>query len=330
MTGLLSKIYGYFVARRNQKYDSGKAEQVELPIPVISVGNISVGGTGKTPFVIMLAAMMKSIGYKPGIVGRGYKGKSSSEIIIFDGKRYLTEIDISGDEMMLIARNTYCPVVIGNKTRAATLAFEKLDIDSLIIDDGFQHRRLKRDLDIVILDQKSLDVPSLLPKGRLREPIGNITRADILCFYDNYAFDPNKYPKQDFIRIAGKMSTPYRLTDSKSQDSRGLKQLIAVAGIANPDRFVNLLIDSGYSVQDSLFLRDHQHYTETIINKIAQHCKKINIFEIAITEKDAVKLEKYSESLDKNGIGCFVFPYTIEILEGKDLLQNRLFNLRKI
>ncbi|MDQ1266970.1 MAG: tetraacyldisaccharide 4-kinase, partial [Bacteroidota bacterium] len=181
MLSALSKIYGAAVVWNNKRFDSGSIIPVKCKAPVISIGNISAGGSGKTPFTIMLTKEIIRMGYRPAIVGKGYKRKSRGLKIVSDGIEIFTNPVEAGDEMFMLAERLRVPVIVHDtKAEAALVADNRFKPDVIIIDDGFQHRGLYRDLDIVLLDAASLERPYLLPKGRLREPLSSLNRADII------------------------------------------------------------------------------------------------------------------------------------------------------
>ncbi len=181
---LLSAPYGAAVALRNYLYDRGALWQENLPCPVISVGNLTVGGTGKTPTVILLANLLRGKGRRPAVLSRGYGGRAKAPVnIVSDGNRLLMDWREAGDEPVLITRTAPgVPVLTGPK-RALTgrAAVDRFGADCLILDDAFQHRAIQRDLDIVLLDAaRPFGNGFLLPRGPLREPPEALHRAHLL------------------------------------------------------------------------------------------------------------------------------------------------------
>src|ERR1051325_8724560 len=170
----LSLLFGAGVALRNTLYDRGIFKVRRLTRPVISIGNISVGGSGKTPFVITLGELLKQRGISFDVLSRGY-GRSSTKIAVVAPLGFPQQF---GDEPLLIARKLQVPVIVGaDRYRAGLLAEEKFSSRLHLLDDGFQHRGLHRDFDIVLLPQEDLE-GTLLPTGRLREPRSSLRRAD--------------------------------------------------------------------------------------------------------------------------------------------------------
>ena len=178
---VLSFYYRLIINFRNWLYDHQILKETVLPCPVISVGNITVGGTGKTPCVIMLAQMLQKNGFKPAVLSRGYGGKSNNPVnIVSDGHNMLLDSETVGDEPFLIAHALKgIPVITGAK-RIVTgkTAIDKFKANILICDDAMQHRQIFRDINLVLIDHRSLRRSNhMLPRGRLREPIAGLDRA---------------------------------------------------------------------------------------------------------------------------------------------------------
>jgi tetraacyldisaccharide 4'-kinase len=325
LKNILSIIYGFFVGKRNDKFDKSQ-EIVKCTVPVISVGNLSVGGTGKTPFVQMLTKYFISKGFKPGIVGKGYKRKSKGEVVVGDGTKVLVSAREGGDEMVLLADSLNVPVIAhDSKTEAALSMQEKFDIDLIIVDDGFQHRRLHRDLDIVLIDKETYENPELMPVGRLREPIESIKRADVVCTTGNFELGTNftQHFKEKVVRIRVKPveANPYYLSDKFQLKIRDSKKnpvnCIALAGIAKPNRFFDMLKDLGYTTLDSHSFPDHHNYSKSDLQLLIDKCKNKKCDHIATTEKDAAKIIEFNDMLIANDIKCVVFPIALTITDGK-------------
>ncbi|MCK4715801.1 MAG: tetraacyldisaccharide 4'-kinase, partial [Candidatus Marinimicrobia bacterium] len=178
-----SWLYRFITGLRNCLFDKSIIKETRFHVPVIAVGNITLGGTGKTPFVIALSSFLESKGYKVGMITRGYHRKSKGQIIVKDGKSILASPQEAGDEPYLIARKSRNTVIIADADRveAARCAIEKYHCTVVIADDAFQHRYLARDLNIVLWD--SYNDPAeeaVVPSGRLRESWQGLCRADML------------------------------------------------------------------------------------------------------------------------------------------------------
>lgn len=324
MKDFLSRLYGKIVESRNRAFDRGRVDVISTGIPVISIGNISAGGTGKTPFSIMLAKKIIELGYMPCIIGRGYKRKRSSLNIISDGKDIIAGIDDAGDEMFMIAKKLPVAVVVDeSKSKAAKIAEKKLDIDCIIVDDGFQHRKLERDVDIVLLDDETIKKPFLLPKGRLREPLNSLNRADVIAFGENINSNIIEEYAQNkiWIKTRTEASTVFEIFSGDILKGealmRKMEKCLAVSGLANPSRFYDSLESAGWNIIDHVTFADHHNYSKRDIEIIVKICKDKNINCIITTEKDAVKLVGFKDFFEKEHIDCYVFSIEMIIMENE-------------
>jgi len=314
----LSKIFGMFVKRRNRLFDSEKPIVTFLGIPVISVGNLSVGGTGKTPFTKMLAQSLLRYGYKPAIIGSGYGRKSKGLVVVSDGDRILSNPVECGDEMFMLAESLNVPILVHNKKyKAGITAIENFDIDCIIIDDGFQHRRLNRDSDILLIDSNVFLKPYLIPYGRLREPLESLRRADIICLMNcevpsNYK---GLFPPKKTFHAETKVLVPRNLNiiEEKPYTVPVAKSVIALSAIANPHRFTESLKSKGMNVEKEFFFKDHYYFDEKDIAKVIRCCNENRIEHVLTTEKDAVKLKEFINKFTSSEIFLSVLPIEIEI-----------------
>lgn len=261
-------------------YSSGIKRQYQAAVPVVIVGNLTVGGTGKTPLVIELVQFLQKNNYKPGIISRGYKGKEKKF-----PKWVLPSSDpkLVGDEPVLISKKTGCPVVIAPKRGQAIAALlAGADCDVIIGDDGLQHHGLKRTIEIVIVDgERGFGNGFCLPAGPLREPITRLSTVDFII-------ETNTKKEQDF----GMRLIPEEIVNIVDHTILDLNQvksrtIHAVAGIGHPDRFFNLLITMGLSVIKHPF-PDHYQYRSTDFS----FCKPSEL--IIMTEKDAIKCKEFA------------------------------------
>ncbi|MGA2298278.1 MAG: tetraacyldisaccharide 4'-kinase [FCB group bacterium] len=335
MLNILSNIYGFFIDKRNRNFDNKRNSIIEISKPVISVGNISVGGTGKTPFVQMLAAGLQSRGNKPAIIGGGYKRKTKGKLIISDGGFIFSNANECGDEMYLLAKNLNVPVIVHDKKYlAALVADEKFDIDVVIVDDGFQHRKLKRNIDIVIIDNKTIENSKLIPAGVLREPLNNISRANIIALnedVDNKILMPYLTSNHVVIKVK---SVPGKIYDLNSGNEISIEEFenikkgsLAFSGIANPVRFIDSLTQLDIKIIKHIKYADHHKYSNNDIRKIINQCVNLSINKIITTEKDAVKLDFAKGIFIKNNISCYVLPVRTEIIEGEDSFWNYVMDV---
>ncbi len=266
---------------RRYAYQIGLFQQHKLPVPVIVVGNISVGGTGKTPLVIWLAAYLKTLGYKPGIVARGYGAQ------VGDTPRQVTVqscIEEVGDEPLLIARRTGCPMFVApNRVAAADALLKNSDCNVIISDDGMQHYALGRDIEIAVVDGKRRFGNGLcLPAGPLREPPSRLASVDLVIV--NGMARPDENSMQIIAGKAVNLGNPGYTCDL---DKFSGEQVHAVAGIGNPQRFFQLLKDHGLQLIERAF-PDHHRFTKKDITPD----DKLPVF---MTEKDAVKCRHFAQ-----------------------------------
>jgi len=274
----LALAYQGLAQLRRAAYQRGTLKTVELPVPVVVVGNVSVGGTGKTPFVIWLAAQLQKRGLRVGIVTRGYGGKARDWPRVVTAKSDPLEV---GDEPVLLARRTGCLVVAGpDRVAAAQRLLAEQRVDVLISDDGLQHYRLARRFEIAVVDGvRGMGNGLCLPAGPLREPAERVSEVDAIVV------NGGDWGHAGVFRAQAVVTGVYRVTNREPRTLESFKgaQVHAVAGIGNPQRFFDLLDDAGLDVLPHP-LEDH---AEIGADELA--------FEepgaVLITEKDAVKCE---------------------------------------
>lgn len=325
---LLSKLYGSAVSRRNRRFDSASFQKTKLKIPVISIGNISIGGSGKTPFAKLIAEYLLKTGHKPGIIGSGYGRNSTGEVIVSDGLGNFADVSDSGDEMLMLAKALRVPVLVHNKKYLAAKSIEsKFPVDCVIVDDGFQHRWLDRNLEVVLVDESVFNTPDLLPLGRLREPLTSLRRADVVCLM-NCEIPPRFEKLIDPERVisAKTVSKEIYLAGNNAYSEKPDNAVIITA-IAKPERFRNSVKSAGIFIKKEFTFRDHHSYNKSDINKIIAYCKKSSIKNIITTEKDMVKLEKFSQAFNVESIKIFVLPVEIYINSNEELLIKKINDL---
>ena len=292
----LSRIYGAVSATRNHLYDRGRLPIHHLRGPVVSVGNLSTGGAGKTPFVILLGEQLKAREVPFDILSRGY-GRAARGVRSVDPGGTANEF---GDEPVLLARRLGVPVFVGESRYAAGLAAEKKFGPRLhLLDDGFQHRSLARDFDIVLLSSHDIQ-DRLLPVGRLREPLSSLMRANAVVL-------TNK-PRISKTRTTEVATRTHASSAAESKQliwhvGRGVRlenpppRPIVFCGIARPQIFLEQLRQAGVEPAAEIFYRDHHSYKEPdvrdLLNLRAQHSAGGFI----TTEKDAINLGAYAAKL---------------------------------
>lgn len=278
LSRMLSKVFQKITTIRRKLYQIGIFRSTQLKVPVIIVGNITAGGGGKTPMVIWLVNHLKELGYKPGIISRGYGGKRKVEPMFVTPH---ADSHASGDEPLLMAQKTNVPVMVGkDRSKAGKQIIAQYNVNVIVSDDGMQHYALKRDLEFVMLDSRwQTGNNKFLPAGPLREPLSRLSEAD-LVIYKGYM--PNKHHYELGIASVYPLGQPSKSVDIKSFRSQ---KIHAVAGIANPSSFFNLLSKEGLAIIKKP-LPDHHVITAEDI------CFDDDI-PVMITEKDAVKCSQF-------------------------------------
>jgi tetraacyldisaccharide 4'-kinase len=281
----MSRVFGTLVAARARLYDQGILPIYRLNYPVISVGNLTTGGTGKTPLVIELARRFQELGYRPVILSRGYRRKSRGVLIVSRGQGPEVDWQQSGDEPQLMAvRLPGVSVVVGGDRYQAGQRAEAENLGNLfILDDGFQHRKLHRDVDIVTIDPVEwAGEGRLLPEGPWREPRTSIGRAHVACVQSSPdAPDIDlPIPKFEVDTIVEGLSYQGSI---HPVDTLAGKDVTAFAGIAKPERFFKLLESLGLNVTEGISFRDHHRFSPDEISKLPGQT-------LITTEKDAIRL----------------------------------------
>ena len=293
---------------RRRRVERQPQRQRRLTRPVISVGNLSMGGTGKTPVVAAIAQHLIDAGERPAILSRGYGRADQTDgvVVVSDGESIAASIEQSGDEPLMLARQVPGAIVCVCPDRhlAGTLAERRLDCTVHILDDGFQHIELARSLDVLVTTIGEIPNGRVIPMGKLREPKDAAARAHFLVVSDatpgaaaSEAWTLGIQQSCGALRMLGEpvlirlqADTTDRTDSPGCPASAGLK-VLAVAGIAHPDRFVAKLRDAGWNVVDSMTFRDHHRYTATDISAIDTRLKASGAEVVFTTEKDAVRLE---------------------------------------
>jgi tetraacyldisaccharide 4'-kinase len=276
----LEMVYGTIVRARNARFDRTPSQR--LSWPVVSVGNLSLGGAGKTPLVICLAKLLQQGGFHPDILSRGY-GRSQNTA---EGVDPLGSAEKFGDEPLLIARSTGAPVYVGaSRYQAGRLAESDTAHRGVhLLDDGFQHRQLARDLDIVVIHRSDLQ-QRLLPAGRLREPLSSLARAQVIVLRHEDAD-----LESALRRHAGTNSRFWRMRRTLAL-SRPVQRAVAFCGIARPEEFFAGLAAAGARVVGRVRFRDHHRYTAADIDRLAALGQRLGADSFVTTAKDEVKLE---------------------------------------
>ncbi len=349
---MASKVYGGVVKLRRTFYKKSVFKSKKLSRPVISIGNITVGGTGKTPMTIYVANVVSALGYDVAIVSRGYKGKAETVGgIVSDGKTLLMAPEIAGDEpYMMAARLKDVPVVVGkNRFKAGSLAIGKFAPDILILDDGFQHLKLERDLDLVLLDcRKPFGNGHLLPRGMMREPASALccadaivlTRADMAnhkemtSLLQRFRFHERKKP----VFHAFHRPIVYKIINGKKNIKAASRQnrdcikgrtVFAFSGLADNHNFRRTLKNLKCNVAGHFEFSDHHSYSDSDLKGILTASQKSMSDCLVTTEKDYVRIaRKIAWPHDLYVIGIEIeFDADAERFNG--FIKDRLTELRK-
>jgi tetraacyldisaccharide 4'-kinase len=273
--------------------------------PVISIGNLAMGGRGKTPVTALVARMLVDTGERPAILSRGYKRREPDDgvVVVSDGRTIHAGLDRSGDEPLMLAERVPGAAVLVCDVRAtaAALAEETLDVTVHVLDDGFQHRSIDRDVDIVIIapdDLKSRRVPF----GRLRSPVSALAKADAVIVDGEMAragFDESAaaLPKAEgrpvqLFFLKRSLGAP-RLLSGSPPLPPGRWPVVAVAGIARPERFTQSLREAGWHVATTLKFRDHHAFGRRDLDRIVETAREHGAGAVLTTSKDAVRLRQF-------------------------------------
>lgn len=283
VTRFLSGLFGAGVHFRNRLYDRGSLQICELHGPVVSVGNISVGGSGKTPFVIMLGEMLKQRGIEFDILSRGYR-RETTGVRFVDPDGAAREY---GDEPLLMARRLEVPVVVGENRYLAGFEAEKNWGPRLhLLDDAFQHRQLARQFDIVLVTPDDFR-DALLPSGRLREPVTSLARADAVVLTGEPPSSSPPLPVKNVWQISRTLRLDTRLTKP-----------VAFCAIGRPRNFFEQLRSAGIDTAAELAFRDHHRYTESDVTRILRTAESNHADGFITTEKDQINLGPFTRRLE--------------------------------
>lgn len=271
----LSLLYRLVAMTRRLGYQRGWFQSFAVEKPVIIVGNISVGGTGKTPFTLWLCEFLAEQGFTPGIVSRGYGARITEPVRV-------TSVHLAadvGDEPLLLASKSNCPVVVcPDRVAAAQYLLATTDCDIVISDDGLQHYRLDRDLELVLIDgQRGLGNQQVLPAGPLREPVSRLKSVDaVIVNSGNFVFAQHQMTLKPAVPVALDGQTLWQP-----------QAVTLVAAIGNPQRFVDTVKSCGIEIKCTAFFRDHYAFDENSLADIEGP--------VLMTEKDAVKCRAFAK-----------------------------------
>lgn len=306
-----SLAYSGIMSVRNFFYEIKLFSSARKQIPVISVGNITTGGTGKSPLTILIAEYLIGKNRKVAVVSRGYKRRTSKPMIVCDGDRILLDVTESGDELMMISeeliRNHKGKFVVAagaDRSKAIDAVLREFDVDVIVLDDAFQHRKLWRNLDIVLVNAEDYFCDSLshkftIPSGNLRECISGLKRADLIIQNNK----GSKLPAVPFIVKSGKDHLTLRYNSEYFVDEENVilqhldKKVILFSGLADNESFFISAMNMGIEIVDSIGFEDHHEYTEADFDRITQKYTGNEMF--VTTHKDFIKLVKLGKFTDE-------------------------------
>ncbi|MGL6120648.1 MAG: tetraacyldisaccharide 4'-kinase [Fusobacteriaceae bacterium] len=328
---ILAFIYYLITSLRNKLYDRKIFKIKEVPgVEVICVGNITVGGTGKTPGVQFFVKKLEKMGRKVAVVSRGYKGKRKEDpLLVSDGHKIFAEVKESGDEPYIHALNLKVPIVVSrDRYKGCMFAKKHYDVDTIVLDDGFQHRKLKRDRDIILIDATNpFGWKALLPKGTLREDFKTaakratefiITKADLVS--EKEVEKIKRYLKQSTMKnVSVAKHGVTSLCDIKG-NAKPLfwvsgKKVLLFSGLANPLNFEKTVISLNPKYIERIDFIDHHDFKIEDLKRIKEKAEDIKADYIITTEKDFVKLP---ENIDMKNL--FVLKIEFSMLEDNSLL----------
>ena len=302
-------VYGWAAARRRARYHRHPHLQKTLTRPVISVGNLTVGGSGKTPLVAALATLLLGMGERPSVLSRGYRRRSGGQgvLVVSDTRGVRVSVEDSGDEPQLLARRLAgIPVLVAaDRYEAGRVAERDFGCTVHVLDDGFQHLRLARDLDVLLLAERDLR-DHVLPAGRLREPLASAWDADLWLTPDA---DPGRLAGAPALvaargTLGASVSAPPSFGvvlnvgaprcvapfGQAAQVAPG--RAVAVAGIARPERFFASAREAGWTVEREMVFADHHWFTAGDWREVRAAAEAAGVATVLTTEKDAVRLER--------------------------------------
>jgi tetraacyldisaccharide 4'-kinase len=309
----LVPVYVSVIYFRNLFFDKNIFKSVRVRAKVVSVGNLTIGGSGKTPMVIYLVELLKEFNRKVGVLSRGYGRSSKGYILVSDGREMLSNVDQSGDEMYHTVTETKVPAAVcERRVQGAKRLIKDTGIDTIVLDDAFQHRWIYRDLDLLIIEQdffnsEEVFIHSYLPVGNMREGFKSINRSDAVILNRKFSDkkEVNVYRK-NYLKDKKIFTCFYKAVEFVDvtrnihytiEEFNGQKGLI-VSGIANPQSFLTILNKSGVTINNKIIFRDHKEYTLKEVQQIRKKFYTTNSHSVITTEKDAVKLMRYGREFD--------------------------------
>jgi tetraacyldisaccharide 4'-kinase len=337
----LSWIYSKITGLRNLLYEKKVFKSYRLDALTISIGNLTVGGTGKTPLTVFVAEVLAEKGEKVCIISRGYKRKNPQQrVVVSDGKKILTNVENAGDEPFEIAHRLLGKAAViadANRMAAAIWARQNLEASVFVLDDAFQHRRIRRDLDVVLIDATNpFGNGKTLPFGILREPLKNLRRADLIIISRADLASKSQVAalKSQISEITdcpvfaagNKISNLVKLKDFQSQLQNYTPKVrmsllknaacLAFCGLGNPNNFFGQLRQENFNLITTVTFPDHHFYNLNDLKNLEKQAQKSNAEVLLTTAKDAVKLSGFQLSMP-----CYVVENKLVFDDEKHLRQ---------
>ncbi len=340
-----SGIYGRIMLLRSFLYKKKVIRAKRLPVPVISVGNLSLGGTGKTPHVIEICKFLKGEGFHPAVLTRGYGGKAGKgPLLVSEGKGIRADVSEAGDEPWMIATKLEgVPVIAGSdRYRCGLFALKRLPVTQFVLDDGFQHLGLERDLDIVLIDAtRPIDSERVFPGGTLREPPVALSRADTIILSKCNEVGSNRLVTvEEALRAYTKAAPIFQsiyeidridvvfkghLSKAASLKEPSSRGVFCFCGLARPQSFFELLKKAGVKIKGVLQFADHHEYKETDLIAIGKRARTFGSDIVLTTEKDFAKISTYNWSGINSELGLGVVRIKVELSQTfRQFLKGRL------
>jgi tetraacyldisaccharide 4'-kinase len=299
---VLDQLYANVARERRRWYARRRDRRRRLARPVVSVGNVAVGGSGKTPLVAHLARLLLDAGHRPAILTRGYARTRASDgvTVVSDGDRLLADLDRAGDEPLMLARQLPgVPVLVSSdRYLSGRFAERRLGCSVHLLDDGFQHFQLERDVDLVVVSGADIARPATLPSGRLREPLDVVREASAVVLVDVEPAENEAIVRsltalgvETVFRLARVSGSPQPVDQVVGfQPPAAGARVLAVAGLARPERFFAEIGSRGWSVAGTLAFRDHHRYSRGDLVRIAAAMHGVGAATVVTTEKDIVRM----------------------------------------
>lgn len=309
----LVPIYAIIIGVRNFLFDIKVFKSKKVNAKVVSVGNLTVGGSGKTPTVIYVSKLLKSTGIKAGVLSRGYGRTSKGYLLVSDGNEIKADVETCGDEIYQTMLECLLPAAVSEeRVFGAEKLIKDYSVNALILDDAYQHRWIHRDVNLLIFEQRFLLSKNKLrklglPTGNMREPLSQTKRADVIIINRKFSHKqnlPEEFSKYfngkkiftAFFKAIGFVDIKTHVF-YKPEEFRGQKSLV-VSAVANPYSFLSALRQIDVETTNKMIFRDHKIYTENDVQEIRKQFYATNAQSVLTTHKDAVKLSQFNREMD--------------------------------